>query len=132
LAHAKPVGRLGVDTILGEPVVVLLFETGGERVIGAAAHLTRTGSHFDDVRTGALLQTHLKQAGDEDRHPHSGFVEEAVVEVLPDGVRGGVVMVSFDELGRGSADEDANDSGVGLLPHAVRFFILGHGFLMGF
>ncbi|CAI7900771.1 unnamed protein product [Closterium sp. NIES-53] len=74
----------------------------------------------------AILKADLEHAGDEDGNSDCSLVHEPILEMLPDGVGGRVVMERVDKLWRGGGDEDADNSSIGLLPLPV----LLNGFLI--
>ncbi|CAI7756728.1 unnamed protein product [Closterium sp. NIES-54] len=79
------------------------------------------GLHLGSVvgHSREILKADLEHAGDEDSNSDCRFVHEAILEILPNGVGGGIVVESVDKFGRGGADEDADDSNVRLLPFTV-------------
>ncbi|CAI7787150.1 unnamed protein product [Closterium sp. NIES-54] len=79
------------------------------------------GQHLGNVvgHSRAILKADLEHYGDENGNSYYHLVHEAILEILPNGIGGGIVVESVDKFGRGGADEDANDSHIGLLPLAV-------------
>ncbi|CAI7815556.1 unnamed protein product [Closterium sp. NIES-54] len=79
------------------------------------------GLHLGNVvgHSRTILKADLEHAGDENGNSDCRLVNEAIPEILPNGVGGGIVVECVDKIGRGGTDEDADDISIGLLPFTL-------------
>ncbi|CAI7764565.1 unnamed protein product [Closterium sp. NIES-54] len=76
------------------------------------------GLNFGNVvgHSRAILKADLEHARDEDGNSNYSLVHKPILEMLPDGIGGRVVVERVDKFWRGGGDKDADNSSIGLLP----------------